>query len=89
MKQLNNNQKVLTREDIGIHYYFNGYEYADGWIYIGDSVYQNRVYNLGIDTEEYGDACDEYLKDMLEGKTQEEAEECMDEVIAEFPFLRC
>ena len=89
MKQLNNTQKVLTRDDIGIHYYFNGFEYADGWIYIGDSVYQNRVYNLRIDTEEYGDACDEYLKDMLEGKTQEEAEECMDEVIAEFPFLRC
>lgn len=83
------NQKVLTRDDIGIYFYFTSYEYADGWIYIGDSVYQNTVYNLEIDSQEYGDACDEYLKDMLEGKTQEEAEECLDDVIAEFSFLRC
>lgn len=32
------NQKVLTRDDIGIHFYFNNYEYANGHIYIGDSI---------------------------------------------------
>lgn len=78
--------KLLTRDDIGIHYYFSGYEYANGHIYIGDSIYQN-IYHLEIDSKEYGDACEEYLKDCFEGKTEEYAKEHLDEAIAEFPLL--
>lgn len=77
------NQKVLTRDDIGIHFYFNGYEYANGHIYIGDSIYQN-IYNLEIETQEQDE---EYLKDTFEGKTEEFACEHLDECIAEFLFL--
>ncbi|WP_432631608.1 hypothetical protein [Brachyspira sp.] len=79
--------KLLTRDDIGIHYYFNGYEYADGHIYIGDSIYQNVVDGLKITTTEQGDTYDEYLKDTFEGKTEEYAKEHLDEAIEEFVFL--
>ena len=82
------NEKLLTRDDIGIHFYFNGYEYANGHIYIGDSIYRN-IYNLEIDTAEYGEACEEYLKDTFEGMTEEFAREHLSECIAEFPLLRC
>lgn len=81
------NEKKLTRDDIGIHYYFNGYEFANGHIYIGDSIF-NNIYNLEIDSEEYGDACDEYLKDTFEGMTEEYACEHLQECILEFPCLR-
>ena len=81
------NEKKLTRDKIGIYYYFNGYEFANGHIYIGDSIFKN-IYNLKIDSEEYGDACDEYLKDTFEGMTEEYACEHLQECILEFPCLR-
>lgn len=80
------NQKVLTRDDIGIHFYFNGYEYANGHIYIGDSIYQN-IYDLEIESQEQGEAYEEYLKDTFEGKTEEFACEHLSECIAEFSLL--
>ncbi len=81
-------QNLLTRDDVGLHYYFNGYEYADGWIFIGNSIFKN-VYNLKIDTEEYGDAIDEYLKDSFEGMTEEYAIEHLDECLIDCSALRC
>ena len=80
-------EKKLTRDDIGIHYYFDGYEFANGWIYVGDSIFKN-VYNLKIDSKEYGDACEEYLKDTFEGTTEEYACEHLNECILEFSCFR-
>ena len=83
----NENEKKLTRDDIGIYYYFDGYEFANGWIYIGDSIIKN-IYNLEIDSKEYGDACDEYLKDTFCNMTEEFALEHLNECILEFSCLR-
>lgn len=80
------NQKVLTRDDIGIHFYFNGYEYANGHIYIGDSIFQN-IYNLEIETQEQGEAYEEHLKNTFEGETEEFACEHLSECIEEFSLL--
>lgn len=86
MKETLQEQKALTREDIGIHFYFKDYEFADGYIYFKDDIFRN-IYDLEIKTKEQGEAYDEYLKDYFEGETEEYFNENIDKCILEFSYL--
>lgn len=73
----------LQKKDVGIHAYFNGYEYADGHIYVGDEVFLNKVYNMRLTSKRACQRANKMFKKLAAGRHIDNVLENIDEILLE------
>lgn len=72
----------LQKKDVGIHAYFSGFEYADGWVYVDTHIFK-KVYNMKLCSMRACRYADKRFKELTMHKNINDVLENLDEILNE------